>query len=1178
MKKNNLQPLLFLLSVLSPCSASATYTNTVPPEYASVLEYNANGQALTAIGADKAYTGSDGTIYTGFSGKGVTVAVIDTGALLTHEDLKGNISKLQGEGFNDYSSAHGTHVAGIIGAEKNDLGMHGVAYESELLSFSTLLAGECQDDQLCMSTEEAWNELTKEEYDAVKIINNSWSMGTKNYQDYTAADWTSGITAAKGLVEKDKLIVASAGNDMKMYPNVYPAGLPYFDSSLALNTISVIAYDSAKTPDDKNFIAGFSNLALNAQKWSLSAPGASIFSTVTGDTGSVVNAYDYMSGTSMAAPVVSGAAALVQEAFPFLGGKQIADVLFSTADNDFSGFSDHMVQSISKDSGTTYRFLFFGTQDGYGKEWTNDEKNAIVATELGAGKSCSSEGVYCNNVSYQDVFGQGLLNVADAVKGLAVLDAARLTTADFNQDYGQFFYTVNTQGLEGTWSNDIGQKKYESESEDPTAEELQYAGADLGLKKEGAGTLTLAGDNTFAGTSVVNEGTLELSGKMAGAVEVNSSGTFALTNGQMDGKVVVNKDGGLTVNSGTLNADIQNAGSATAFGGTLNGILANTGTFTVSGVDKIIDDTPQRVEGIFTSANSIQNAGTFVLAHMGTLNGSLENNGILQVTGFSKIQGALNNNASGYADISAGASLDLNGGTFENAGRLSGSGSITGGTVHSTGSVDTTLTLERLDSSGKINISAAAGTTAPTAMTVRNLNITGGSFALSDSEVVYRNGQTYNVINFDTLEGLSNFEMRTMIAGFIAADVIQNANSLDIDVGFIRMSTDPSTSSFNAEERQVASIFDKMYLDADNEEFIGYYYMTPDQLKGQINTIRNQIQAVPVENLPLTNTMSSNVYTHLFQVQSSRDTSFYPRPYVPSNNYRGSYYRGRSGGSPETDRKLWVQALGGQLKTDAEKETNRGTAKTTTYGAMFGYDKEISNTFLVGVTGGFAYSELKQDDDEVKVNDYRLGIYAGKRWGRVTLDSIAMGGFQQYKSERQTNIVGLQATSKGDYTGYTAEAGMKLGFDFNRRPQSDHSFLFRTYVSGGVSYISQESYKEKGSSSMNLRVGSVSDTSVTVQPGLTIGYMWSDAVLSADIGYQRLVTGGTPRMTAYFLADTTQTSFDSLPSDIDKDYLMLGLGFKEHLSRNTLVNLWLGSRLSDKTSAFSASVTVSYEF
>lgn len=1178
MKKNKTLLFFFLLLLFLSRPASATYTNTVPAEYGAVSEYNANGKALTAIGADKAYTGSDGAIYTGFSGKGVTVAVVDAGALLTHVDLKEKISSLEAEGFNEYSSSHGTHVAGIIGAEKNDLGMHGVAYGADLLSFSTLLTGECQDEQLCMSSEEAWKELTKEDYDAVKIVNNSWSMGTKNYDDYTSSDWTSAITASKGLVEKDKLIVASAGNDMKMYPNVYPAGLPYFDSSLALNTISVIAFDAGKTPADKNFIAGFSNLALNAQKWSLSAPGADIFSSVTGDTPEVVNDFGYMSGTSMAAPVVSGAAALVQEAFPFLGGKQIADVLFSTADNDFSGFSKHMVQSINNEGVTTYRFLFFGAEDGYGRAWTDDEKNAAVAAELGAGNSCSSTGVYCNNVNYKDVFGQGLLNAGDAVKGLAVLDAARLTTSDFDEDMGQFFYTVDTQGLKGTWSNNISQKKYESENQDPTAEEIVYAAADLGLKKEGTGTLTLAGDNTFAGISVVNGGTLELSGKMAGGVIVNSSGTFALTNGQMDGQVVVNRSGALTVNSGTLNANVRNAGTSTAFGGTLNGILTNSGTFTVSGFDQTTGDTTIRLEGVFTSANAVQNAGTFVLADKGTLAADLNNEGVIQVNGEAKVTGALKNMAFGTASVNTGATLNLNGGTFENLGHIGGAGAIAGGTVRSTGSVDTSLTLERLDSSGKINIAAAAGTTNPAAMTVQNLNITGGSFALSNSEVVYRNGQTYNVVNFNTLEGFSNFEMRTMIAGFIAADVIQNAGSLDIDVGFIRMSSDPSTASFTAEERQIASIFDKMYLDADNEDFIGYYYMTPDQLKGQINTIRNQIQAVPVENLPLTNTMSSNVYTHLFQVQSSRDASFYPRQYTPSNTYRGGYYRGRSGGSPETDSKLWVQAVGGQLKTDAEKGTNRGTAKTTTYGGMFGYDKEVSNTFLVGLTGGFAYSTLKQDDDEVKVNDYRLGLYAGKRWGRVTLDSLAMAGFQQYKSERQTNIVGLKATSKGDYTGYTAEAGMKLGFDFNRRPQGDHSFLFRTYVSGAVSYISQESYKEKGSSSMNLRVGSVSDTSVTVQPGLTIGYMWSDAVLSADIGYQRLVTGGTPRMTAYFLADTTQTSFDSLPSDVDKDYLMLGLGFKEHLSRDTLINLWLGSRLSDKTSAFTASVTVSYEF
>lgn len=160
MKKYFFTILLFSAFFVFP--AFAEYTNAVSPEYDNE-EYKANGSALSAIGADKAYTGETGA-YSGFAGTGVTVAVIDGGTLTSHPDLQGQISSLQKSEFNISGNEHGTHVSGIIAGIKNDSGMHGVAYDADLLVFSTLLEGGCEDEN-CMDPGAAWETLLSSEYE-----------------------------------------------------------------------------------------------------------------------------------------------------------------------------------------------------------------------------------------------------------------------------------------------------------------------------------------------------------------------------------------------------------------------------------------------------------------------------------------------------------------------------------------------------------------------------------------------------------------------------------------------------------------------------------------------------------------------------------------------------------------------------------------------------------------------------------------------------------------------------------------------------------------------------------------------------------------------------------------------------------------------------------------------------
>ena len=226
-----------------------------PPELPAYdnAEYRENEAAFNAIGLNKAYTGKDNEAYSGFSGLGVTVAVVDGGTMTTHADLKNKTSLLYNYFYNLAGTDHGTHVSGIIAAEKNGTdtnpgGMHGVAYNASYLPFSVRLTDGCNEDG-CPEWFDVWEMLATEPYDDIKIVNNSWGI-----EEIPSANLSGTLKYVKMLVAKDKLIIAAAGNETKMFPNELPAGIGAKDSTLKNNIISVVAYDPKLTPANPKFI------------------------------------------------------------------------------------------------------------------------------------------------------------------------------------------------------------------------------------------------------------------------------------------------------------------------------------------------------------------------------------------------------------------------------------------------------------------------------------------------------------------------------------------------------------------------------------------------------------------------------------------------------------------------------------------------------------------------------------------------------------------------------------------------------------------------------------------------------------------------------------------------------------------------------------------------------------
>jgi subtilisin family serine protease len=263
-------------------------------------------------------------------GDGVTVAVVDSGIDLTHEDLVGQVPEYQnfvaGRAADDVTdgTGHGTHVGGTIAAVRNEagseVGIVGVASGAKLMALRALGDnGGGFDSDIAEAFRYAGAH-------GARIVNASLG-GSGASQTLDAAIGSYPNT----------LFVVSAGNggddeegDDNDTAAIWPCNAPY------PNVICVGASDN----DDKR--GEFSNYG--DETVDLFAPGVAIFSTFPPDA---VEGFEYsyalLDGTSQAAPHVSGVAALMLQANPNLSAQQLRQILMDTVDSEdkpeFNGYS-----------------------------------------------------------------------------------------------------------------------------------------------------------------------------------------------------------------------------------------------------------------------------------------------------------------------------------------------------------------------------------------------------------------------------------------------------------------------------------------------------------------------------------------------------------------------------------------------------------------------------------------------------------------------------------------------------------------------------------------------------------------------------------------------------------------------------------------------------------------------
>jgi subtilisin family serine protease len=296
-------------------AAAAVARAVGTPSFAPVTDLGSSNWNLDRINAPEVWA-------RGYTGQGITVAVIDTGVDYNHSDLAGNIwvntREIAGNGIDDDGNGyvddihgwnfvdnnntpldfngHGTHVAGTIAARNNGVGVTGVAHNAKIMAIQAISAS---------GTGDALQVASGIRYAAdngARVINLSiGGIGTTAIRD-----------AVEYATKKGAVVVMAAGNSSGAEPTS-PANLAN------LWGIAVGAIDS------QNKFASFSDRAGATGVNYVVAPGVNILSL------GLNNTYRGSSGTSMATPHIAGVAALMLGANSTLLPEQVVQMIAQTA-------------------------------------------------------------------------------------------------------------------------------------------------------------------------------------------------------------------------------------------------------------------------------------------------------------------------------------------------------------------------------------------------------------------------------------------------------------------------------------------------------------------------------------------------------------------------------------------------------------------------------------------------------------------------------------------------------------------------------------------------------------------------------------------------------------------------------------------------------------------------------
>lgn len=1022
-------------------------------------EYKAMGEnVLDLINAAGAYA-------QGYTGKGVTVGVTDvwivnfshpefsgkTGSGVVFDGLESSDVPLTWEELN-----HPTHVAGIAAADKNGFGMHGVAYDADIASSSIYYVGE----RIEVSSSFYDNYLTNPD---IKIINNSWNdynnylSNVQNEEDFNEIieylQNDGSVIEIEKAVINDKLLVFSAGNDGKLAA-AFENNLDVLTSDKAFNdniiTVTAAKANSFTKNDNGGFnvksdaIAIFSNLAMYNEDTTLSAPGWYI-NSANADFAASGEYYYSEPGTSMAAPMVTGVGALVQQAFPYLSGKQIGDVLLSTANSNITNSSGYFMTSQygKDDKGEAYAYVnvyYMGSgvkndeeiKDDVLKYYKNNPESGSWITYFDAiydtfysvsgnkwwlenalnkknGAILEVNAYY--NVPLDVIFGQGIVDAGKAVNGLGAINVRRLDKSDISENYTvqgrsekQALYTVDTQGYNSVWSNDISEIRAGYIAENPL-------------------------DNPFE-TDDTTGNYDETADKFAGLTDLHDRWVFYTTNSFDESgenwmtKYYMDQHNQHVAASGLagLHAGLYKTGE---------GILALTGNNTYKGASIAAGGTLQ-IDGSVAGDAYSEGAGT--IAGSGTIKGSLYNNGVVEAGSW----GAVTNDKGEIPTLKVGGDFTGDGVIAVNTDGINYAKIAVTGTAYVSG------------------MSLKAGTFAAPGVTGTILTVGKND----DNSIVKTLAIT------DTENSITGAEsLNTDFSGMLNGKVTNTGTKLELTTS-ISNNAGIDGARFNA--------FNGLYNNLNVEE-------------------KQEMQRLyALDNNSLNNTVNELSQSESMHLELARDA-------VQNRDVRQAVARQQH---LDRDEGLWA------ITGKNWGETDGGITRHS-YNLTLGKDFYNSDNAYAGALFAYSDNSIGGNNADGEYKNYSLGIYGGSKNSPGTVTGYVSYGVQDNELTRNISSAfshsGMGSKLESDYDSSVIGVGAKYAYDLHYGKEGWH---VSPYAALDYAHYKQDSFTESGSV-YGVHSGGFSDNYLTGELGFDFNREEENGKYGFSLSYKRILDGET---------------------------------------------------------------------
>lgn len=1092
---------------------------------------NKNG-ALDIINAAGAYAQS-------YTGKGVTVGVVDGGIVnFNHPDFNGKLGS--GVVFDELESSdvpltwkeigHPTHVAGIAAADKNGFGMHGVAYDAGIASSSTIkhyYGGGFFESSSSFYD----NYLTNPD---IKIINNSWGsslylLDEKDFNkgiEYLQSD--DSVIEIEKAVNNDKLLIFAAGNSGHLTAST-ENNLDVLTGDKAFNdniiTVTAAKANSFTKNQNGGFnvksdgIAIFSNLAMYNEDTTLSAPGWNI-NSAWADFAERGEYYRYDFGTSMAAPMVTGVGALVQQAFPYLSAKQIGDVLLSTANSNITNSSGYFMTSQygTYENGEKYAYVnvyYMGSGVKNDEEIKDDVLNyyennpdsrvwityfnAIDDIFYGVGSRGDLEDALNNknedilevnayyNVPLDVIFGQGIVDAGKAVNGLGAINVRRLDKSDISSDYTvagvngktkQALYKVDTQGYNSVWSNSIGEIRAGYIAENPLTGKSSV------------------GENT--GNSGYDENSNDFNEKFAGLTDLHDRWVFYTTNSfDESGENWMVKHYMDQYNQQVAASEL--AGLHAGLYKTGDGILALTGKNTYKGASIAAGGTLQ-IDGSVAGDAYSEGAGT--IAGSGRINGDLYNKGVVEAGSWGAV-----------FDEETNKPMQLSvGGDFTGDGVIAVN---TDGTNYAQIAVTGDADVSRMRL--KAGTFAAPGVTG-TILTVgkNDDNSIVKTLAITDTENSITGAESLN----------------TDFSGMLNGKVTNTGTKLELTTS-ISNNAGINGARFNA--------FNGLYNKLNAEE-------------------KQEMQRLyALDNNSLNNAVNELSQSESMHMELARDA-------IQNRDVRQAVSRQQY---LDRDEGLWA------ITGKNWGETDGGITRHS-YNLTLG--KDFYNTDNAYMGAMFAYSDnsIGGNNADGEYKNYSLGIYGGSKNSPGTVTGYVSYGVQDNELTRTLNGAfshsGMGSKLESDYDSSVIGMGVKYAYDLHYGKDGWH---VSPYAALDYAHYKQDSFTEH-SSVYGVHSGGFSDNYLTGELGFDFNREEENGKYGFSLAYKRILDGDT--LDADFAFAKGGNGFGVQSIDGSKNHIVASAYISTKLSDKWEIG---GTLLHDWSSTdrdLSAAVNLNYYF